>query len=354
MFRSINGHIVFRCVLVTLLLVFTPLPNRAGTLVQFRTVFGDIEVELYNQDKPVTVQNFIQYVQSRRYANEFSHRLIPAFVLQGGGFTLSNNVISAIPTYPPITNEFGVGERFSNVYGTIAMAKLGGDTNSATSQWFFNLTNNAFLDAPDTNNFFVVFGHVIQGTNILNLFNQFKNWTGNPAPAPTNLVLNGYYASPLNTLPVLSSNFPPTASSFVFIDITLLQVAIQPVAGGREISWNSAAGNDQHRRVHDESAAGRPGTRCPAQRHWLPDGRCGHRRQSESILPGARSQLSIQSRLQLIQGFGAMAQSVFHVLAQFRKGLFKSIRDKQRVIAETVLAARRKDDFSFARAVKNP
>jgi cyclophilin family peptidyl-prolyl cis-trans isomerase len=233
---------VFRCVLVLFLLVFIPVPIRAGTLVQFRTVFGDIEVELYDQDKPVTVQNFLNYIQSGRYQNEFSHRLVPNFVVQGGGFTLTTNVISAIPTYPPITNEFSVGQKFSNVYGTIAMAKLGGDTNSATSQWFFNLTNNAFLDAPDTNNFFVVFGHVIQGTNVLNVFNQFMPWTGNPAPAPTNLVLTSYFSAPLNTLPVLSSNFPPTSSSFVFIDITLLQVAIQPVAGGQQISWNSATG----------------------------------------------------------------------------------------------------------------
>ena len=242
MFCRIHGQAVFRCVLAALLLAFTPLLACAGTLVQIRTVFGDIEVELYNQDKPVTVQNFLQYVQSGRYANEFSHRLVPGFVLQGGGFTLSNNVISAIPTFPPITNEFSVGQKFSNVRGTIAMAKLGGDTNSATSQWFFNLVDNPSLDAPNTNDFFVVFGHVVQGTNVLNLFDQFKNWTSNPAPSPTNLVLNGYYASPLNTLPVLSSNFPPTASSFVFIDITLLQVAIQPVAGGQQISWNSAAG----------------------------------------------------------------------------------------------------------------
>jgi cyclophilin family peptidyl-prolyl cis-trans isomerase len=218
------------------------MPARAGTLAQFRTVFGDIEVELYDQDKPATVQNFIRYIQSGRYTNEFSHRLVPGFVLQGGGFTLKAGTISAIPTYPPIKNEFGTGRQFSNVYGTLAMAKVGGDTNSATSQWFINLVNNQFLDAPDTNNLFVVFGHVIQGTNVLNLFNQFKNWASNPAPAPTNLVLNGYFASPLNTLPVLNSNFPPTTSSFVFIDITLLQVAIQPVGGGREISWNSAAG----------------------------------------------------------------------------------------------------------------
>ena len=150
----------------------------AGTLVQFRTVFGDMEVELYDQDKPVTVQNFLNYIESGRYQNEIAHRLVPGFVIQGGGFTLVSNTITPVPTFPPITNEFGVGRQFSNVYGTIAMAKLGGDTNSATSQWYFNLTNNAFLDAPDTNDFFVVFGHVIAGTNVLNIFNSFQNYTG--------------------------------------------------------------------------------------------------------------------------------------------------------------------------------
>ncbi|MGH7992462.1 MAG: peptidylprolyl isomerase, partial [Limisphaerales bacterium] len=216
---------------------------RAGTLVQFRTVFGDMEVELYDQDKPVTVQNFLSFIKTGRYENEFAHRLVPGFVIQGGGFTLVGNTIAPIPTFPPITNEFGVGRQFSNVFGTIAMAKLGGDTNSATSQWFFNLTNNAFLDAPDTNDFFVVFGHVIAGTNVLNIFNKFQNWTSLPAPSPTNLVLVNYYGPPLNTLPVLTSNFPPPASSFVFTDITLLQVAITPVSGGgKQISWNSATG----------------------------------------------------------------------------------------------------------------
>jgi len=185
------------------------------------------------------VQNFLRYVQSGRYANEFSHRLVPGFVLQGGGFTLTTNLISAIPTNPPITNEFGVGQKFSNIRGTIAMAKLGGDTNSATSQWFFNLVDNTFLDAPDTNNFFVVFGHVVQGTNILNLFNSFQYYTNDQ---PSNVVVNlsVYYGGNFTTCPLL---YPSLASTnFVFLDITLLQVAIQPVANGRQISWNSAAG----------------------------------------------------------------------------------------------------------------
>ena len=216
------------------------LPVGAGTLAQFRTVFGDIEVELYDQDKPATVQNFIRYVQSGRYANEFSHRLIPGFVIQGGGFTLVSNSINPVPAFLPVPNEFGAGRQFSNVYGTIAMAKQVGDTNSATSQWFFNLTNNSFLDAADADHFFVVFGHVIKGTNVLNIFNNFQNFTG---AQQTNLVANE--ASHFNdvnfsNLPLLYPSL--AANCFVFVDITLLQVAIRPVTGGREISWNSATG----------------------------------------------------------------------------------------------------------------
>jgi cyclophilin family peptidyl-prolyl cis-trans isomerase len=216
----------------------------AGTLVQFRTVFGDVEMELYDQDKPVTVQNFLNYIKSGRYQNEIAHRLVPGFVLQGGGFTLTANVISPVSTFPPITNEFGVGRKFSNVYGTIAMAKLGGNTNSATSQWFFNLANNSFLDAPDSNNFFVVFGHVLAGTNVLNTFNTFQNYNGTQ---PSNLVANidpnlnyAYYPNfascPLR-YPVL------VQTNFIFVDISLLQIAIQPAApGGEQIAWNSATG----------------------------------------------------------------------------------------------------------------
>jgi cyclophilin family peptidyl-prolyl cis-trans isomerase len=216
---------------------------RAGTLVQFRTTFGDIEVELYDQDKPVTVQNFLNYVKSGRYQNEIAHRLVTNFVIQGGGFTVSNNVVSQIQTFSTITNEFGVGRRFSNVFGTIAMAKRGGDTNSASSQWFFNLTNNISLDAPDTNNFFVVFGHIIAGTNVLNTFNTFQTYNGTQS---SNVILNidpnlGFVFFPnFETCPL---RFPVlTQTNFVFMDISLLQVAITNGNGGEQISWNSATG----------------------------------------------------------------------------------------------------------------
>jgi len=227
--------------------------TRAGTLAQFRTVFGDIDVELYDQDKPVTVQNFIRYVQSGRYQNEFSHRLVPGFVLQGGGFALTNRattnaMIIPVATFPPIVNEFSVGQRLSNVFGTIAMAKLGGNTNSATSQWYFNLANNSFLDAADTNNLFVVFGKVVRGTNVLNVFNTFQNYNGTQT---SNLVANvdsllnfAYYpnfASCPLLRPVLSE------SNLIFLDITLLNVRVTLKAGGvREISWNSVSNRVNH------------------------------------------------------------------------------------------------------------
>lgn len=212
----------------------------AGTLVQFRTVFGNLEVELYDQDKPVTVQNFLRYVKSGRYENEFVHRLVPGFVLQGGGFSLSNNSVISIPTFPPITNEFGVGRQFSNVYGTIAMAKTS-DPNSATSQFFFNLTNNsASLDDTNNSGGFTVFGHVIAGTNVLNDFNKFQYYTGTQS---SNLIANesSYLGSAFQDLPLLHASLSST--NLLFIDISLLQVAIQPVAGGgNQISWNSVAG----------------------------------------------------------------------------------------------------------------
>jgi cyclophilin family peptidyl-prolyl cis-trans isomerase len=220
----------------------------AGTLAQFRTAFGDLEVELYDQDKPITVRNFIRYIQSGAYQDEFSHRLVPGFVVQAGGFQVvnrgsTNAGIAPIPTFPPITNEFVVGRRFSNVFGTIAMAKQGGNTNSATSQWFINLANNTFLDAADTNNLFVVFGRVIKGTNILNTLNTFQTYNGTQK---SNIVtdvdpLLGYAFFPnFATCPLLKPALYET--NLLFFDISLLQVSVKNVAGGREVSWNSATG----------------------------------------------------------------------------------------------------------------
>jgi cyclophilin family peptidyl-prolyl cis-trans isomerase len=213
----------------------------ASTLVQFRTVFGDLDVELYDQDKPATVQNFIRYVRSGLYQDGIIHRCVPTFVIQGGGYYVANRHttnagIAAIATFPPITNEFGIGKTYSNVYGRIAMAKRGGDTNSASSQWFFNLTNNAFLDAgPD--GFFTVFGKVVRGTNVLNVFKKFK------ASSPTNTIVS--IGGPLTELPVLRTNL--TYDDLIYVDVSLLNVQVTQLANRtHQISWNSVAGRTNY------------------------------------------------------------------------------------------------------------
>ena len=142
------------------------------THVALATPLGEIRVELY-EDKPATVGNFLAYLNGGRYANSFSHRLVPGFVFQGGGFYLNGNSVTSVPTFNPIVNEYAVGQIRSNSYGTLAMARQGGVVNSATSQWFFNLNNNSGLDAVDGG--FTVFGHVVAGLDVLSLFNTTFN-----------------------------------------------------------------------------------------------------------------------------------------------------------------------------------
>jgi cyclophilin family peptidyl-prolyl cis-trans isomerase len=221
----------------------------AGTFVQFRTLYGDIAVELYDQDKPATVQNFLHYVQTGRYTNCFSNRLLPNFVLQAGAYGVTNRgatnaAIVGIPRYGAVSNEFSRGKFYSNVFGTLAMAKPSGNPDSATSEFFFNLTNNAAaLDDTNNNGGFTVFGHVIAGTNVLAKFNAFQYWLAPWASLPqaTNLVLHQYYSPPFDDLPLLYPS--PVPTNFVYLDISLLSLQIAPAPNNRcEVTWNSAAG----------------------------------------------------------------------------------------------------------------
>lgn len=140
-------------------LLLLPFFSQASTVVSMQTSLGDIQIELYDETAPQTVANFLNYVNSDAYTDSFIHRSMPGFVIQGGGFTwdtVNNTGYYNIPTDAPVVNEFGA----SNVRGTIAMAKLGGNPDSATSQWFFNLADNsANLDTQ--NGGFTVFGQVI-------------------------------------------------------------------------------------------------------------------------------------------------------------------------------------------------
>jgi cyclophilin family peptidyl-prolyl cis-trans isomerase len=128
----------------------------ANSVVRFSSNVGEIDMELFDTEKPLTVANFLSYVESGRYDGSFIHRSVPEFVIQGGGFGLSGNAVVSVPTNAAVPNEPGI----SNQRGTVAMAKLGDNPNSATSQWFINLEDNAEnLDAQ--NGGFTVFGHVV-------------------------------------------------------------------------------------------------------------------------------------------------------------------------------------------------
>ena len=128
-----------------------------ATVVEIRTNLGNISVNLFDQDTPETVENFLEYVNSGAYANNVVHRLEPGFVVQTGGFQYNNELpFDAVTTGVPVTNE----PALSNVRGTIAMAKLAGDPNSTTSQWYINLADNS-QNLDVTNDGFAVFGQVI-------------------------------------------------------------------------------------------------------------------------------------------------------------------------------------------------
>ncbi|MFO1398919.1 MAG: peptidylprolyl isomerase [Burkholderiales bacterium] len=131
----------------------------AATTVRLTTTQGVIDILLYDTTAPRTVANFLAYVASDAYRNSFIHRSVPGFVIQGGGFTWDDATASvkSIASKGNVANEFSLAR--SNRRGTIAMAKLGGDPDSATSQWFINLADNsANLDFQ--NGGFTVFGEV--------------------------------------------------------------------------------------------------------------------------------------------------------------------------------------------------
>ena len=165
----------------------------AESRVLLETSMGDIVIELYPDVAPGHVQNFLNYVNDGDYDKSFLHRSVSGFIVQGGGFAYIESLFYFVPTDPPIANEFAM----SNVRGTVAMAKLGGDPNSATSQWFINLADNsANLDAQ--NGGFTVFGTVVSGMDVVDAVAALP--TDDLVQLDTNLAVIGNQI-PLRNLP---------------------------------------------------------------------------------------------------------------------------------------------------------
>ena len=195
---------------VLLIATFCLTSDTLAQTVTFDTNFGDIVIELFAEEAPISVENFLGYVTRGDYDDTIFHRSVTDFVVQGGGFQANT---SPLTVQPPIENEFGR----SNLRGTIAFARVGGQVDSATSQLFFNLSDNSGLDAVDEG--FTVFGEVVQGLDVVDAINDLQI-------VNASLAINGAFGE-LPVRDTFSDNILD-AEDFVILNTCLLYTSPSP------------------------------------------------------------------------------------------------------------------------------
>ena len=147
------------------------------TMVKFTTNMGDFTLQLDADKAPLTVKNFLEYVNSGFYSNTIFHRVIDGFMIQGGGFEAG---MKQKTTNAPVANEANNGLKNDNY--TVAMARTN-DPNSATAQFFVNVTNNGFLNhtSPTPQGWgYCVFGKVVSGTEVIDAMRKVATTTKGP------------------------------------------------------------------------------------------------------------------------------------------------------------------------------
>ncbi|MES1212975.1 MAG: peptidylprolyl isomerase [Singulisphaera sp.] len=186
-------------------------------IATFSTSLGSFQVELRSDVAPLTVQNFVNYVDSGAYNNTIIHRSIANFVVQGGGYSdagapfLPSTPPTHISQNAPVQNEF----HLSNVAGTLAMAKLGGNPNSATTEWFFNLADNS-SNLDNQNGGFTVFGDVLgSGMSIINAM------VGVPAYNISSVWGNSFQNIPLQNFNIQTAKQITTDNLIVINSVTV-------------------------------------------------------------------------------------------------------------------------------------
>ena len=142
-------------------LVLNPKNKENSIMIKIKTTSGDIEIKLYEEKAPISSENFKSYVKDGFFEGTIFHRVIPNFMVQGGGMTENMENKS---TNAPIKNEANNGKK--NLRGTLAMARTM-EIDSATSQFFINLVDNSFLDHGDRDFGYAVFGEVTNGMDII-------------------------------------------------------------------------------------------------------------------------------------------------------------------------------------------
>jgi peptidyl-prolyl cis-trans isomerase A (cyclophilin A) len=130
-------------------------------MIRFETTLGDFTIELFEKEAPLSAANFLKYTEDKFFDGTIFHRVVPGFVIQGGGFTED---MTQKRTQPPVKNEADNG--LKNERGTLSMARTN-DINSATSQFFVNLKDNAFLDHSRGNFGYAVFARVTAGMDVV-------------------------------------------------------------------------------------------------------------------------------------------------------------------------------------------
>ena len=167
--RASTRHQTFRkTLLVTLLTCMAMMTNLAwadGTnpMVVMKTTDGDITIELFADKSPITVENFLRYADEGHFDGTVFHRVIPNFMIQGGGFT---EKLEEKPTHAPIVNESR--NKLHNTRGTLAMARTS-DPDSATAQFFINQRSNLRLDWSPGKDGYTVFGAVREGMQVVDI-----------------------------------------------------------------------------------------------------------------------------------------------------------------------------------------
>jgi len=207
--------------------------SASATIVTVETPLGEFQMRLFDTIAPEHVDNFLNYINDGDYANSFIHRSVRDFVIQGGGFTFNadggpNDLIVDVPEDPALVNNFGL----SNTRGTVSMARIGGEPDSANSEWFVNVVDNILLD--DVDGGFTVFGHVIgEGMQVVDAINDLNINPGLTFPS----------------LPVIDFN-PATdddgfigAENLVFTELSVLSTDDEPfvINDGVDGAWDNPA-----------------------------------------------------------------------------------------------------------------
>ena len=228
------------------------------THVRFTTSYVDpsnpaqpqiIDLELFDDKAPVTVANFLRYVNGLApddFDSVFFHRAVPGFVLQGGGFA-TGNPSQHIGIDPVMHNEFTAGDaERSNLAGTISMAKTGLGPNTASSEWFVNLGDNSD-NLDNQNGGFTVFGKITQGMNVVNAIAALTTYNFSGATdtqAGGNEPALGSIHPALNDLPLQNYTPGPLPNAANFVTITDAAVIAPSAANAGGATFSLAAIND--------------------------------------------------------------------------------------------------------------